>query len=38
MAVQATNTTSNYTTSVYTVKDSKLKDELKFEDVVPKST
>ena len=38
MAAQAANTTSNYTTFVYTVKDFKLKDELEFEDVVPEST
>ena len=38
MAVQAANTTFNYTTSVHTVKDFKLEDKLEFEDVVPKFT
>ena len=38
MTVQAANTTSDYTTSVYTVEDSELEDELEFEDVVPEST
>ena len=38
MAAQAANTTSDHTTSVYTVEDSELEDELEFKDVVPEST